>query len=237
MSMRILVVEDEPKMAALLKRGLEQEGYSIDISPDGVDGLHMATETDYDAVVLDVMLPELDGIEVCRRMRQRKRWAPVLMLTARESVLDRVTGLDAGADDYLVKPFSFEELVARVRALLRRGASERPAVLTLGPVSLNPATRRVEHSGEPIVLSPKEYALLEFFMRHTGEVLSRTRILEHVWDYNYDGASNVVDVYVGYLRRKIDAPFGSKLLRTVRGAGYILEHTDGDGRTPGDTDR
>jgi two-component system, OmpR family, response regulator len=221
--MRILVVEDEPKMAGLLKRGLEQEGYSVDACLDGVDGLHQATETDYDAVVLDVMLPELDGVEVCRRMRERGRWAPVLMLTAREGVSDRVTGLDAGADDYLVKPFSFEELIARLRALLRRGSQERPAVLSAGPVRLNPATRRVERSGEPVVLSPKEYSLLEYFMRHPNEVLSRTRILEHVWDVNYDGGSNVVDVYVGYLRKKIDAPFRSKLLRTVRGAGYLLD--------------
>jgi two-component system, OmpR family, response regulator len=220
--MRILVVEDEPKMAGLLKRGLEQEGYSVDVSLDGVDGLHLSTENSYDAVVLDVMLPELDGIEVCRQMRERGRWAPVLMLTARTGVSDRVNGLDAGADDYLTKPFSFEELIARLRALLRRGARERPAVLEVGPVSLNPATRRVERSGTPIVLSPKEYSLLEYFMRHTDEVLSRTRILEHVWDYNYDGGSNVVDVYIGYLRKKLDTPFGSKLLRTVRGAGYML---------------
>jgi two-component system OmpR family response regulator len=221
--MRILVVEDEPKMAGLLKRGLEQEGYSTDVSLDGVDGLHLATENDYDAVVLDVMLPSLDGVEVCRRMRERGRWAPVLMLTAREGIADRVTGLDAGADDYLTKPFSFEELIARLRALLRRGARERPSILTVGPIEMNPATRRVERSGAPIVLSPKEYSLLEYFMRHSDEVLSRTRILEHVWDYNYDGGSNVVDVYVGYLRKKIDSPFRSKLFRTVRGAGYLLD--------------
>ena len=231
--MRILVVEDEPKMAGLLKRGLEQEGYSVDVSLDGVDGLHLSTENEYDAVVLDVMLPELGGIEVCRQMRERGRWAPVLMLTARGGVSDRVDGLDAGADDYLTKPFSFEELIARLRALLRRGARERPAVLQVGPVSLNPATRRVERSGTPIVLSPKEYSLLEYFMRHTDEVLSRTRILEHVWDYNYDGGSNVVDVYVGYLRKKLDTPFGSKLLRTVRGAGYLLS-PGGDPQTPRD---
>ena len=216
--MRILVVEDEPKMARLLKRGLEQDGYVVDVSFDGVDALHQATENEYDAVVLDVMLPELDGIEVCRGMRSRGRWAPVLMLTARESVGDRITGLDAGADDYLVKPFSFDELVARLRALLRRGAKERPTVLKVGRLTLNPATRRVERDGEPIALSPKEYALLDFFMRHPDEVLSRTRILEHVWDYNYDGGSNVVDVYVRYLRKKI----GPSTLRTVRGAGYVL---------------
>jgi two-component system OmpR family response regulator len=193
------------------------------VSLDGVDGLHLATENDYDAVVLDVMLPSLDGVEVCRQMRERGRWAPVLMLTAREGIADRVTGLDAGADDYLTKPFSFEELIARLRALLRRGARERPSILTVGPIEMNPATRRVERSGAPIVLSPKEYSLLEYFMRHSDEVLSRTRILEHVWDYNYDGGSNVVDVYVGYLRKKIDSPFRSKLFRTVRGAGYLLD--------------
>jgi len=225
--MRILVVEDEPKMAGLLRRGLEQEGYSVDISLDGVDGLHNASENDYDAVVLDVMLPEIDGIEVCRRMRERGRWAPVLMLTAREGVADRVTGLDAGADDYLTKPFSFEELIARLRALLRRGARERPPVLTVGPIELNPATRHVKRSGTAVVLSPKEYSLLEYFMRHADEVLSRTRILEHVWDYNYDGGSNVVDVYVGYLRKKLDAPFRSRLFRTVRGAGYLLDPSGG----------
>jgi two-component system OmpR family response regulator len=179
----------------------------------------MATENDYDGVVLDVMLPALDGIEVCRQMRERGRWAPVLMLTARDGVSDRVRGLDVGADDYLVKPFSFDELVARLRALLRRGARERPAVLAVGPLKLDPASRRVEREGKLIELSPKEHSLLEYFMRHKGEVLSRTLILEHVWDYNYDGGSNVVDVYVRYLRRKI----GSELIRTIRGAGYVLE--------------
>jgi two-component system, OmpR family, response regulator len=227
--MRILIVEDEPKMAKLLKRGLEEEGYAVDMSADGVDGLHMASENEYDAVVLDVMLPEIDGIEVCHKMRERGRWAPVLMLTARDAISDRVRGLDAGADDYLVKPFSFAELVARLRALLRRGPKERPSVLTVGPLVMDPATRRVDHSGDPLSLSPKEHALLEYFMRHPGEVLSRTRILEHVWDFNYDGRSNVVDVYVNYLRRKIDVPFGTQLIRTVRGAGYVLE-AEGDRR-------
>lgn len=223
--MRILIVEDEPKMAKLVKRGLEEEGYAVDVSADGVDGLHMASENEYDAVVLDVMLPELDGIEVCQQMRERGRWAPVLMLTARDAISDRVRGLDAGADDYLVKPFSFAELVARLRALLRRGPTERPNVLVVGPLSMDPATRRVERSGDQVALSPKEHALLEYFMRHPGEVLSRTRILEHVWDFNYDGRSNVVDVYVNYLRRKIDMPYGTGIIRTVRGAGYVL---DGD---------
>ena len=216
-------MEDEPKMARILRRGLEDEGYAVDISADGEDGLHMATENEYDAVLLDVMLPGRDGFEVCRELRARNRWAPVLMLTARDAVGDRVRGLDAGADDYLVKPFSFEELVARVRALVRRGAKERPVSLAVGPLTLDPATRRVERSGKPLSLTPKEYGLLEYLMRHAGEVLSRSRILEHVWDYNYDGGSNVVDVYVKYLRAKMDAPFESNLLKTVRGAGYILE--------------
>jgi len=220
--MRVLVVEDEPKMARILRRGLEDEGYAIDTAPDGIDGLHMATENDYDAVILDVMLPGHDGFEVCRKMRSRSRWAPVLMLTARDGVTDRVQGLDAGADDYLSKPFSFEELLARVRALVRRGAVERPPVLWVGNLTMDPATRRVERAGKAVSLTPKEYALLEYFMRNPGVVLSRTRILDHVWDYNYDGASNVVDVYVKYLRRKIDTD-GEPSLKTVRGAGYLLD--------------
>jgi two-component system OmpR family response regulator len=221
--MRILIVEDEPKMTRILRRGLEQEGYSIDIAPDGVDGLHMAIENDYDGLILDVMLPGRDGFDVCREMRLKGRWAPVLMLTARDSVADRIQGLDAGADDYLVKPFSFDELLARVRALVRRGAVERPAVLRVGALTLDPATRRVELSGDSVSLTPKEYALLEYFMRNPGVVLSRTRILEHVWDYNYDGVSNVVDVYIKYLRRKIGGRGDGPSLQTVRGAGYLLD--------------
>lgn len=223
--MRVLVVEDEPKMAAVVRRGLEQEGYAVDVASDGVDGLHLATSNDYDAVVLDVMLPEMDGFEVCQQMRERGRWAPVLMLTARETVTDRVHGLDAGADDYLVKPFFFDELVARVRALLRRGAPERPAVLTVGTLSLDPATRRVNAGDATTIdLSPREYSLLEFFMRHAGEVMTRTAILEHVWDVNYDGSSNVVDVYVSYLRRKLDRAGNAPTIDTVRGAGYVLSN-------------
>jgi two-component system, OmpR family, response regulator len=221
--MRLLIVEDEPKMARVLRRGLEEEGYAIDMSADGVDALHMATENEYDAVILDVMLPELDGVEVCRQMRERGRWAPVLMLTAKDAITDRVRGLDSGADDYLTKPFSFDELLARLRSLVRRGVRERPVVIRVGPLTMDPARRRVRHSGTDVQLSAKEYALLEYFMRHPGEVLSRTRILEHVWDYNYDGGSNVVDVYVRYLRKKIDEPFGTSLLRTIRGAGYVLD--------------
>lgn len=221
--MRLLVVEDEPKMAALLRRGLSEEGYAVDVSDGGLDAVWMASEQDYDALVLDVMLPDVDGFSVCRQLRQRERWMPILMLTAKDSVPDRVTGLDVGADDYLTKPFSFDELLARIRALLRRGPSQRPAVLVAGDLTLDPATRRVERAGTEVELTPKEFALLEFLLRHVGEVVSRTRIREHVWDFAYDGDSNVVDVYIGYLRAKIDRPFGRLSIRTVRGAGYRLE--------------
>jgi two-component system, OmpR family, response regulator len=219
---RVLVVEDEAKMAGLLKRGLEEEGYAVDIAATGPDGLWSGTENQYDAILLDVMLPELDGFEVCRQLRQRGRWAPVLMLTARDDVDDRVRGLDAGADDYLVKPFSFSELLARVRALVRRGAGERPAVLVVDDLELDPAARRVSRDGTEISLTAKEFALLELFMRHPGDVLTRTRILEHVWDFAFDGDSNVVDVYVRYLREKVDRPFRRTSIETVRGAGYRL---------------
>jgi two-component system OmpR family response regulator len=219
---RVLVVEDEAKMAGLLKRGLEEEGYAVDIAATGADGLWAGTENQYDAILLDVMLPELDGFEVCRQLRSRGRWAPVLMLTARDDVADRVEGLDAGADDYLVKPFSFSELLARVRALVRRGAGERPAVLLVDDLELDPAARRVSRAGAEIRLTAKEFALLELFMRHPGDVLTRTRILEHVWDFAFDGDSNVVDVYVRYLREKVDRPFRRASIETVRGAGYRL---------------
>jgi two-component system OmpR family response regulator len=224
---RVLVVEDEVRMAGLLKRGLEEEGYAVDVARDGSQAVWLGCEVPYDAVVLDVMLPELDGFEVCRRLRQADRWAPVVMLTARDEVGDRVRGLDAGADDYLVKPFSFAELTARLRALLRRGNAQRPAVLEVGQLRLDPATHRAWRDGNDLALSPKEFALLELFMRHPGEVLTRTRILEHVWDFAYDGISNVVDQYVGYLRRKIDRPFGRDDLETVRGVGYCLRADPG----------
>jgi two-component system OmpR family response regulator len=220
---RVLVVEDEVKMVRAVRRGLEQEGYAVDSASDGDEGLYLATENAYDAIVLDVMLPGIDGFEVCRRLRAEQRWAPVLMLTARDTVADRIEGLDVGADDYLVKPFAFGELLARVRALIRRGAVERPAVLRAGDVILDPAAHAVTRSGRQVELSAREFALLEFLMRHPGEVISRTAILEHVWDYSYDGLSNVVDVYVGYLRRKLEQPFGRTLIRTVRGVGYVLE--------------
>jgi len=215
-------------MAAVLKRGLEEEGYAVDVAGTGQDGLWMAEQTPNDAVVLDVMLPDMDGFEVCRRMRERGQWAPVLMLTARGGVPDRVAGLDAGADDYLTKPFSFTELAARTRALLRRGGSERPVQLVVGDLTLDPATRETRRGAATISLSAKEFALLEYFMRHPGEVLSRSRLIEHVWDFAYDGGSNIVDVYVRYLREKIDRPFGVHSLETVRGAGYRLRGSTRD---------
>jgi two-component system, OmpR family, response regulator len=217
---RILLVEDELKMSRVLRRGLEQEGYAVDTVNDGDDALRRGLLEEYDAIVLDVMLPGRDGFSVCAQLRAKGRWAPILILTARDGVQDRIRGLDAGADDYLVKPFSFEELLARLRALVRRGAAERPAILSVDDVTLDPATRSVARDGAPIELSAREFALLEFLMHHHGEVVSRTRILEHVWDVNYDGFSNVVDVYVGYLRKKLEQPFDRSFIRTVRGVGY-----------------
>ena len=220
--MRVLLVEDELKMARAVRRGLEQEGYAVDAVSDGEDALHRVLYRDYDAIVLDVMLPGRDGFAVCRELRSKGRWAPVLMLTARDGVEDRIRGLDAGADDYLVKPFSFGELLARLRALVRRGAAERPTALRTDDVVLDPAAHTVTRDGVPVELSVKEFALLEFLMRHPGEVVSRTRILEHVWDVNYEGFSNVVDVYIGYLRKKLEAPFDRSLIRTARGVGYAV---------------
>ncbi len=221
--MRVLIVEDEVKMARALRRGLEQEGYAVDTAGDGEEGVFQGTENPYDVIVLDVMLPGLDGFEVCRRLREAGRWTPVLMLTARDGVADRIAGLDVGADDYLVKPFSFGELLARLRALLRRSPVERPSVLVVGDVVLDPATRTVTRAGQPVELSVREFGLLEFLMRRAGEVVSRSSILEHCWDVNYDGFSNVVDVYVRYLRKKLEQPFGRPLIRTVRGVGYALD--------------
>lgn len=226
--MRVLVVEDGTKMAGLLKRGLEEEGYAVDLARTGSDALWLGSENPYDVIVLDVMLPDLDGFEVCRRLRSTDNWVPVLMLTARDAVPDRVAGLDAGADDYLVKPFAFSELFARLRALERRGAGRRPAVLMAGDLALDPAAKRVTRGGTPVDLTAKEFGLLEFFMRHAGDVLTRTRILEHVWDFAYDGDSNVVDVYVRYLREKIDRPFERDSIETVRGSGYRLRETSAD---------
>jgi two-component system OmpR family response regulator len=220
--MRVLVVEDELRMASLIRRGLVKEGLAADIAPNGEEALVSARASDYDAIVLDVMLPGINGFETCRRLREGGVWAPVLMLTARDSVEDRVAGLDTGADDYLVKPFAFAELLARLRALARRGDPERPPVLALGDLRLDPATREVWRGDTEIQLSPKEFSLLETFMRRPGQVLSRLHLLEHAWDFAYENRSNVVDVYIRHLRRKIDEPFGRHTLETVRGAGYRL---------------
>ena len=227
--MRVLIVEDEVKMAGLIRRGLREDGMAADVAVKGEDALWMAGATDYDAIVLDVMLPGLDGFEVCRRMRADGVRAPVLMLTARDAVGDRVRGLDTGADDYLVKPFSFAELAARLRALVRRGPLERPPVLEAGDLRLDPAARRVSRGDVEVALSAREFALLETLMRHAGQVLDRLQLLDHVWDGEYENRSNVIDVYVRYLREKVDRPFGVESIETVRGAGYRLR-ADG-GRT------
>ncbi|HEX2292163.1 MAG TPA: response regulator transcription factor [Gaiellaceae bacterium] len=220
--MRVLVVEDEPKMAGLIRRGLADEGYSADVVATGDEAVWMAQATDYDAIILDVLLPGRNGFEVCRELRKRGTWSPVLMLTARDSVEDRVAGLDAGADDYLTKPFSFAELLARLRALARRPPLERPAVLEVGDLRLDPATQQAWRAGTELELSTKEFRMLEVFMRRPGHVLSRLYLLERCWDYGYENRSNVVDVYVRYLREKVDRPFSRKSIETVRGAGYRL---------------
>jgi len=226
--MRVLIVEDEPKLAALLRRGLAEEGYAADVAVTGEDALWMADSTPFDAVVLDVVLPGIDGFEVCRTLRQQGVWAPIVMLTARGAVGDRVTGLDAGADDYLTKPFSFAELLARLRALTRRGAGQRPAVVEVGSLRLDPSTRLVWRGDVEVPLSTKEFALLEVMMRRPGRVLSRLELLEHAWDFAYENRSNVIDVYIRYLREKVDRPFGVVSIETVRGAGYRLR-SDGGG--------
>jgi two-component system OmpR family response regulator len=220
--MRVLVVEDESRMADVIRRSLAKEGLAADVAGRGEDALGMAAAVDYDAIVLDVMLPGMSGFETCRTMRERGVWAPVLMLTAREAVEDRVVGLDSGADDYLVKPFALAELHARLRSLARRGRPERPAVLEVGDLRLDPARRAVRRGADEIDLSAKEFALLETLMRRPGEVLSRLDLLEHAWDIAYENRSNVIEVYVRRLRDKIDRPFGRDSIETVRGAGYRL---------------
>jgi two-component system, OmpR family, response regulator len=224
--MRILIVEDAAKMARLLKKGLERQGYAVDVVGSGQDAVWMATENDYDAIVLDVVLgvgaEPIDGFEVCRRLRSASLWAPVLMVTARDAVEDRVYGLDVGADDYLTKPFSLDELLARLRALTRRGSAERPAVFSVGDLSLDPARHEVTRDGTMIELTPTEFALLEYLMRRPGDVLTRTTLVQHVWDFAFDGDPRIVNVYVRSLRDKIDRPFKRASLETVRGLGYRI---------------
>ncbi|MBA2477337.1 MAG: response regulator transcription factor [Sporichthyaceae bacterium] len=225
--MRVLVVEDDERMARAIQRGLQSEGFAVDVALDGTDGLWHATEFTYDALVLDVMLPGIDGYELCRRLRAAGNWAPILVLTARDGELDETRALDLGADDYLAKPFSYQVLVARLRALLRRGRPARPTVLTAGDLRLDPATHAVWRGDTPVALSPRQFAVLELFMRRPGEVLSKTVILEHVWDFAYEGDPNIVEVYVGQLRRRIDEPFGRQSLQTIRLVGYRLDAAGG----------
>ncbi|MEZ5099622.1 MAG: response regulator transcription factor [Thermoleophilia bacterium] len=224
--MRVLVVEDEVRMAAVIERSLTREGIVVDLAANGLDALWLAAAGSYDAIVLDVMLPDLSGFEVCRQLRERHVWVPVLMLTARDAVADRVAGLDAGADDYLVKPFALAELLARLRSLSRRNVHERPVVLHVGDLSLDPASRAVCRGEIAVRLSAKEFALLEAFMRRPGIVLSRLQLLEYAWDVAYEAGSNVVDVYVRRLREKVDRPFGRSTLQTVQGVGYVLRDED-----------
>jgi DNA-binding response OmpR family regulator len=220
--MRILMVEDERALAETVRRGLRIEGFIVDIAHDGVSGLSAATDNAYDVVLLDLMLPLKNGYDVLKELRQRKIWTPVLMLTAKDGEYDQTDAFDLGADDYLTKPFSFRVLVARIRALIRRGAPERPVVLTLGTLTMDPVNRRVRRGDSVISLTAREYGLLEYLMRRHDQIVSKAEILDHVWDPAFEGADNVVEVYVGYLRRKIDAPFGLQSLKTVRGMGYLL---------------
>jgi heavy metal response regulator len=224
--MRILVIEDEAKMAGFIKRGLEEEGAAVDVSPDGQDGLYRAMTGSYDLIVLDITLPLMDGLDVCRRLRDEHLSTPILLLTARDTVEMKVRGLDSGADDYLTKPFAFAELLARIRALRRRDRAEVSLRLQIGDLVLDPLTRRVSRSNQPITLTSKEFALLECFMRHPDQVLSRTVLSEKVWDETFDSFTNVIDVYVNYLRNKIDRNFSPKLIHTVRGAGYVMRRPE-----------
>ena len=220
--MRVLVVEDEKRLAAGLKKGLEAEGFATDVALDGTDGLWMAREHPYDAVILDIMLPGINGFKICATLRDEGVWTPILMLTAKEGELDEAEALDTGADDYLTKPFSYIVLVARLRALMRRGSSERPTVLEAGDLLLDPGTRRVFRGEAEIDLTAREMALLDFLMRHKGEVVSKRDILDHVWDYDFDGDANIVEVYIRRLRNKLDRPFERDTIETLRGAGYRL---------------
>lgn len=220
--MRILIVEDEKKVAGFIKKGLEEETYAVDVAHDGEEGFHLADMNQYDMIILDLMLPKMDGLEVLTRLRDKKLTTPILLLTAKDAVEDKVTGLNKGADDYLTKPFAFSELLARVRSLLRRGQTETKTVLTVGDLNLDVVSHKVTRGGEEIELTGKEYSLLEYFMRNEGKVLTRTMIAEHVWDYNFDTFTNVIDVYVNHLRKKIDKKYPAKLLHTLRGVGYVM---------------
>ncbi|MDN3495455.1 response regulator transcription factor [Planococcus sp. APC 4015] len=225
--MRLLVVDDEPRLAEGLRRGLEAEGFAVDVAHTGTDGLWFARENEYAAILLDIMLPGMNGYVVCRTLRDEQNWTPVLMLTAKDGEWDQVEGLDTGADDYLTKPFSFAVLVARVRALVRRGGAARPVVLTVGDLVLDPAARTVHRASTPIELTTREFAVLEYLARNAGDVVSKSQILGAVWDFAFEGDPNIVEVYVGHLRTKIDRPFGVESIRTVRGAGYRLEAVGG----------
>lgn len=225
--MRVLVVDDEKRLAAGIRSGLEAEGFAVDVALNGTDGLWLATEEPYDAIILDIMLPGVSGSEICSRLRDTGNWTPILMLTAREGHSSEAEALDAGADDYLTKPFSHLVLVARLRALLRRGARERPAVIEAGDLRLDPAARRVWRADSEVELTAREFSLFEFLMRRRGDVLSKTEILEHVWDYDFDGDPNIIEVYVRHLRNKLDRPFGRHAIETVRGAGYRLASDGG----------
>jgi heavy metal response regulator len=220
--MRILVVEDEPKIARFIKKGLSEEGYAVDVARNGEEALSFAASAPYDVVILDLMLPRIDGITVCRRLRSSDLSVSILILTAKDSIEDRVAGLDAGADDYLVKPFAFAELLARIRALLRRPKGMKPNLLQAGDLELDVVRRRVVRAGSAIELTPKEYSLLEYMMRNRGQVLTRTQILEHVWNYDFYAGSNIVDVYIRYLRKKIDEGHKERLIKTIRGVGYTI---------------
>ncbi len=224
--MRILVVEDEKKVASFIKRGLEEEGYGVDVAYEGDEGLDMATHTPYDLILMDVMLPKKDGISVIRELRVRDVATPVLCLTAKDTVDDIVQGLDSGSDDYLTKPFAFAELLARVRALIRRGTQDRGAELHFADLRLDPVSHKVWRSDKEIDLTSKEYALLEYMMRNPNQVLTRTMIAEHVWDYTFDSFTNIIDVYINYLRKKVDRDFDKKLIHTVRGVGYVLKESE-----------
>jgi two-component system, OmpR family, response regulator len=224
---RVLVVEDEARLAAGLRDGLVADGFAVDVAPNGTDGLWLARENDYDAIVLDIMLPGIDGHRICRTLRDEEDWTPILMLTAKDTVRDEVAALDGGADDYLTKPFSYAVLVARLRSLFRRGGAERPVVLTAGDLRLDPAARRVWRGDTELDLTAREFAVLECLLRRAGDVLSKRDLLAHVWDFDFDGDPNIVEVYVGHLRNKVDRPFGRSAIETLRGAGYRLARDGG----------